>query len=115
MKKYLLLLVVFFLLISFLLCGCFISEEKTVSDSLVGTWRDEDSNYRMFKFFEDGTCLITSSELEGTFYINAEDQLVVNQTYNSVTYVYEYSLNLNNDRLVLTDVDSFDVHVFIRQ
>jgi len=115
MKKYLLLILIFFLMVSVFLCGCFVSEEKTASESLVGTWKDEDSNFRMFQFFEDGTCLITSGELEGTYYINDEDQLVVNQTYNSVTYVYEYSLNINSDKLVLTDVENFDVHVFRKQ
>jgi len=115
MKKCLLLILVFFLFVSIFLSGCLTSEKKSVSDSLVGTWKDEDSSYRMFQFFDDGTCLITSSELEGTYYINDENLLVVNQTENSLSYVYEYSLNTNGDRLVLTDTDTFDVHVFKKQ
>lgn len=116
MKKYLFIVIVIFLLISLILCGCFgEGEQKTDSEKLVGTWKAEDSFYRMFKFKSDGTCLITDNENDGTYYINDEGQLVINQTDPSITSIYEYTLNYNNDKLTLTDTETYDIHVYRKQ
>jgi len=69
----------------------------------------------MLKFFSDGTCLINTYELEGTYYINNEGQLVINQTDPSITFIYEYTLNYNNDKLTLRDIETDEFHVYRKQ
>lgn len=69
----------------------------------------------MYKFFEDGTCLINTYELEGTYHINDEGYLVINQTNPNKNYVFEYKFNYDNDKLTLTDVDSYNRLVFRKQ
>jgi hypothetical protein len=115
MKKYLLSVLVISLLVFILFCGCFGEEQKTNNEKLIGTWIAEDSDYRMFEFKSDGTCLINIYELEGTYYINDENQLIINQTNPSEVYIYDYTLNYNNDKLTLTEEITGDHHVFRRQ
>ena len=113
MKKHLLILLAIIFLINIVLSGCFLSEKKTDSDYIIGKWVSEDSHYRQFIFKSDGTCLITTSELEGTYYIiHEEKRLVINQTNPSATYVYEYSFSYNKEKLTLTDPDTFDQSEF---
>ena len=115
MKKYSFIVIVVFLIISLVLCGCFGEKEKTDSEKLIGTWKAEDSFYRMYKFSKDGTCLINDYEKKGTYYINNEGQLVINQTDPSITFIYDYALNYNNDKLTLRDIETDEFHIYIKQ
>jgi len=115
-KRYLFIVIVIFLFINLILCGCIGErEQKTDSEKLIGTWKAEDSFYRMYKFFKDGTCLINNYEKKGTYYINNEGQLVINQTEPSVSFIYEYTLNYNNDKLTLRDIKTDDVYIYRKQ
>ena len=98
-----------------ILCGCFTKEKKTEIDKFIGTWKAEDSFYRMFKFFSDGTCLINDYEKKGTYVINDKGQLVINQTEPSKIYFYDYNFNYNNDKLTLTDIETDEYHVYRKQ
>ena len=98
-----------------MLCGCFGEENKTETEKLIGTWEEEESNYRMYKFFADGTCLINTYDLEGTFYINDEGHLVINQTNPAKSYVFEYYINYDNTKLTITDINSEERFVFRKQ
>ena len=115
MKKHLLIAISFFLLLSIVFCGCFQEKPKTDSEKLVGTWVSEDSDFRMYKFFGDGTCLINNYELKGTYYINSKGKLVINQTAPHVSYIYAYSLNADNTKLSLSEDETGDYHTFRKQ
>lgn len=89
------------------LSGCVSNESNTEEDKIVGTWVDEDSMYRMYQFFPDGTCLINTYELEGTYYLTettvfdeSQKILIINQTNPSITYTYTYRLS-GNTKLIL--------------
>ena len=112
-KHYMLILIL--LLVLFFLSGCFAPEEKTKSEKLIGTWKDEDSDYRMYKFLENGRCLINTYELEGTYYINEEGYLVINQTDPFISTEYEYKFNYNNEKLTLIDTETEYGYVFRKQ
>ena len=115
MSKYFFSIIVLIFIFIYIFCGCLAGEQKTDSDILIGTWKSEDSEYKMYKFFEDGTCLINTYELKGTYHINKDGHLVINQTENSITYVYEYSINYNKDKLTLTNIETYEHNVFIKQ
>jgi len=115
MKKYLPIIVSFFLLISIIISGCFEQKSKTDEEKFVGTWKAEESKYRMFTFNSDGTCLINSYKLKGTYHINSKGQLVINQTNPLEVYVYTYRFKDNDNKLILTDIEDEYPYVFIKQ
>jgi hypothetical protein len=99
------------------LSGCVSNENNTEEDKIVGTWVDEESMYRMYKFFSDGTCLINTYELEGTYYLTettvfdeTRKTLIINQTSPAITYTYTYHfsgdvkliLESETERILLT-------------
>ena len=117
-KKKLLLFGVSILLIGVVgLSGCVIEEDNSEENKIVGTWVDEDSMYRMYKFFSNGTCLINTYDLEGTYYLTettvfdeSQKILVINQTSPARTYTYTYHfsgdakliLESETERMLLT-------------
>lgn len=111
-KKYSFILLSSFLLFFAFFSGCIMEKPKTDSEKLVGTWISEDSNFRSFKFFSDGTCLINEYELKGTYYINNKGKLIINQTDPKVDYVYTYQLNTDGTKLTISDDETGDYHSF---
>ena len=112
MKKYLFIVIVIFLLISLILCGCFGEEPKTDSDKLIGSWNADDSFYRSFEFFSNGSCTINGYN-PGTYHINEEGKLVINQTAPFKTDIYEYHFSNNNKKLTLKN--DWDILIFTKQ
>ena len=112
-KKKLPIIVVSILLIGVIcLSGCVIEEDNSEENKIVGTWVDEDSMYRMFKFLSDGTCLINTYELEGTYYLTettvfdeTQKTLIINQTSPAITYTYTYRLSGTTKLILESDTE----------
>lgn len=112
-KKKLPIIVVSILLICIVgLSGCVIEEDNSEENKIVGTWVDEDSMYRMFKFLSDGTCLINTYELEGTYYLTettvfdeTQKTLIINQTSPALTYTYTYNFHGDNKLMLESDTE----------
>lgn len=115
MKKYLIILTSFFLFLCLMFCGCFQQTAETDSEKIIGTWIAEESNFRMYKFFKNGTCLINDYEAKGTYYIKNDETVVINQTSPSVSYVYKYYINPDGTKLVLSNDEAGDYYTFRRK
>ena len=112
-KKKLPIIVVSILLIGIIgLSGCVIEEDNSEENKIIGTWVDEDSMYRMFKFLSDGTCLINTYELEGTYYLTettifdeSQKILIINQTSPAITYTYTYHFSGTTKLILESDTE----------
>ncbi len=114
-KQLLLVSILIILLFSFI-SGCFEEEFKTDRDKLIGTWKAQDSHYRQYVFYKNGTCLITTANLKGTFVVdNNEKKLYINQTSPNVKYIFNYKINYDGTKLTLTNTDNYDSHVYRKQ
>ncbi len=115
MKKKLLVIItiMFFLIIIF--NGCFEDEEKTESEKFVGKWTTEDSEIEQFVFYSNGTCLLKTYGLDGTYTVTDDGYLIVHQKNPSKTYTYRYQFGNNNQKLTLSDQDTYNTWVFRKQ
>jgi len=112
-KKIALIIVVLFS-ISFI-PGCIETENANVN-KFVGTWKAEESTYRMYKFFDNGTCLINTYNLEGTYSYNESERLLyINQTDPYAAYVYTYFFSGDYKKLTLRNEDLGEAFIFRKQ
>jgi len=111
MKKQLFLIItIIFTIILF--NGCFEDEVKTESEKFVGTWTTEDSEIEKFVFYSNGTCLLKTYGLKGTYNVTDDGYLIVYQKNPSRTYTYSYRFGNNNQKLTLSDQDTYNTWVF---
>ena len=106
---------IFFTFVFLSTTGC-IQEEQSDQNKFIGVWLPEEELYKSkrFEFFEDGTCHVRTYKLEGTYEINETlKKLTINVDEISQTFVYSYTLF--NDKLTLTNEDTYDIIVYIKQ
>ena len=112
MKKQLLVTIIIMFLLVIIFNGCFEEEIKTESEKFVGTWTTEDSEIEKFVFYSNGTCLLKTYGLYGTYTVTDDEYLIVHQKNPSKTYTYSYRFGNNNKKLTLYDQDTYDTWVF---
>jgi len=115
MKIRTILIVICILFISILTVGC-IEEHQTEEEKLVGVWLPEEELYKSkrFEFLENGTCYFRTYKYKGTYEVNeTEKKLTVHIDKLGKTYVYTYKLIY--DKLTLTNEDTFDTIVYLKQ
>jgi len=98
-------IVSFFFVLVFSGCTQQTQTEQSNLEKLVGTWKEDDSTYGMYVFFANGTCLINTYSLKGT-YVLTNETLTVHILPTQATETFDYTLS--DIRLMLTNqVDGF--------
>jgi len=109
MKKQLMIVGIFVILLTVGLSGCTSNPLNTEKNKFVGTWN---TIYETYTFFSDGTCSI--SGLSGTYDIK-DGKLVINAMELMLTFSYLFSNNDNTLTLTMTNSGLTNSYVFTKQ
>ena len=94
--------------------GCTNSGENqsTITSSFYGTWKDRDTWYRSYTFYENKTCIINGN-LVGTYNITEEELTILFPS--GELNIFQYYINDFAHTLQLTNVQDGYIRVFEKQ
>jgi hypothetical protein len=87
-----------------ILGGCTEESEESEESKFYGTWKVEESPFRMFEFLPNRTCLINIEGHAGTWSIVNGTITIIDTAYGGST-TYYYAFSPYNKKLTLTEAD----------
>jgi hypothetical protein len=113
MKKQLMIVIILLCIIAICVSGCTNGGDKKagMGQTLLGTWKDQNSFYQSYTFFSNGTCIINGA-LAGTYQVNGTNLTLIYP--GGEKEAFELLLT-NENTLQITNIETGYIRMYERQ
>jgi len=113
-KKFYITLGIILLLLPVVISGCTqqnTDQQKKDERTIIGTWQDQDTSYRTYTFYENGTCII-NAKIRGTYNLTNKSLII---SFAGDKNTFEYWLSGDGKTIQLTNTVDGYIRMYRKQ